>query len=113
MKKADVLHNGKRLFSCQIYDTFFSRLRGLMFRKPLERDEGIILKFDSEQRIDLHMLFVFFPIDMIWIRDGKIVKIERNVKPFKPFIQGEMADSIIEIRAGNARNLRIGEKLIF
>ena len=113
MKRGDVFHNGKKLFSCKINDTFFSRLRGLMFRKPLGKNEGIILKFDSEQRIDLHMLFVFFPIDMIWIRDGKIVKIERNARQFKPFIKGEIADAVLEVPVGTAIDLRIGEKLIF
>lgn len=56
--------------------SFFSRLRGLTFRRRLGADEGILLVGARESRMDsaIHMLFVFFPIAVVWLdREGRVV----------------------------------------
>jgi uncharacterized membrane protein (UPF0127 family) len=50
-------------------DTFFCRLRGLTFHKPLIRTEGLLLVQKKNSRIDssIHMIGVNFPLAIIWI----------------------------------------------
>lgn len=59
--------------------TAFSQALGLMFR----RKQNLIMEFPRERRISLHMLFVFFPIDVLLLDEKKeIVEIKRNFRPF-------------------------------
>ncbi|MGC9358206.1 MAG: DUF192 domain-containing protein [Anaerolineae bacterium] len=57
-------------------DTFWCRLRGLMFRRELPSDEGLLFVESGESRMltTIHMLFVFFPIGVVWMAaDGRVV----------------------------------------
>ncbi len=65
-------------------ENIFSRAKGLMFSKPLKKGEGLLIPFKSPTtRNALHMLFVFFPIDIFWLNSrGKIVDIRKNALPF-------------------------------
>lgn len=49
--------------------TFATRLRGLMFRRQLAKNEGLLLVGSRDQRLDaaIHMLFVPFDLAVIWI----------------------------------------------
>lgn len=53
-------------------NTFGSRLRGLMFRRTLGTDEGLLLVGARDQRLDsaIHMLFVPFDLAVIWINSN-------------------------------------------
>ena len=113
MSEAEVIYHGKTIFSCRVHDTFFSRLKGLMFSSRLRTGKGIILAFSSDRQIDIHMLFVFFPLDIIWIdAKGKIVHIARRVKPFAPFVRGEKASYILEVNSSAAQMLNTGDHVI-
>jgi len=81
-------------------ESVFSKLRGLMFRFKLKED-GLIFIFDKEKEVDLHMFFVFFPIDVICLDENKkIVKIIKNVKPFTFLIKCPKSKYIIELKQG-------------
>lgn len=57
-------------------DSFFCRLRGLMFRRLLPLEEGLILVYRSDSRMDasIHMMFVNFDLAVIWINAaGEVV----------------------------------------
>ena len=78
----------------------------------LQKNEGVLLSFPAEQKIDLHMLFVFYPLDLVWINgSGKIVHIERGVKPFVSYVNGVRAQSVLEVNAGAARDFTVGDLL--
>ncbi len=112
MDEVELYAHRKKLFTCRLHNTFLSRLRGLMFALRLKMGEGIVLSFPSEQQIDLHMLFVFFPLDVVWINEsGRIVQIERDVQPFVWHVRGTRAQSVLEVRAGAARGLQVGDLL--
>lgn len=55
-----------------VCNTFGTRLRGLMFRRTLGTDEGILLVGARDQRLDsaIHMLFVPFDLAVIWINSN-------------------------------------------
>ena len=54
--------------------------------------------FDDVSRRDVHMLFVPFPIDALWLVDGEV----RQVKRLQPWIGfgSAAADTLVELPAG-------------
>ncbi|MEA5387772.1 DUF192 domain-containing protein [Haloarculaceae archaeon H-GB11] len=53
-------------------DTVLSQTRGLMFRRSIPDDYALVFRFDDADRRFVHMLFVPFPIDVLWLRDGDV-----------------------------------------
>ena len=53
----------------RVADSFMSRALGLMFSRPSQA--ALVLKFPEEQAIALHMTFVFYPIDVIFVNGKK------------------------------------------
>jgi hypothetical protein len=68
-------------------DTFLCRLRGLMLRRRLAPAEGLLFVEAGESRMgaSIHMLFVFFPIAVIWLQEDGMVVDKVLARPFRPF----------------------------
>ncbi|MBC7251289.1 MAG: DUF192 domain-containing protein [Anaerolineae bacterium] len=68
-------------------DTFVTRARGLMFHRPLARDEALLFveRKESISRAAIHMFFVFFPIAVIWLDAEKRVVDKVLARPFRPY----------------------------
>ena len=65
--------------------TFFQRARGLIGRKSLAADEGLLIPHCN----CIHTLFMRFPIDATFFdRKGEIVKVFRDIKPWRLFVWG-------------------------
>ena len=60
----------------------FCKLRGLMF----SRKKNLLFVFRREGKRFMHMLFVFFPIQIIWFNKDKEVVDFRVAYPFQPFV---------------------------
>jgi len=88
-----------------IADTPLKQAKGLMFRKSLPENEGMLFIFDKEDYYGFWMMNTSIPLDIIWInRDMEIVHIERNVQPcgilcpvYKP---NEKAKYVLEVNTG-------------
>ncbi len=81
----------------------FAKFRGLMFRRQKDFDYALVFDFGraSKRTASIHMFFVFFPIDVIYLRDGKVVDIYKNVMPFTPYLEPkERADVLVELPDG-------------
>ena len=74
--------NGVR---AKVAKTFWQRFKGLMGRKALHKGEGmLILKCNS-----IHTCFMRFPIDATFLdRDDNVVKIVRNIRPWRLCVWG-------------------------
>ncbi|MGC8838798.1 MAG: DUF192 domain-containing protein [Anaerolineae bacterium] len=71
----------------EVCDTFWTRSRGLMFRRALDEDEALWFQLDRPGRwtAAIHMFFVFFPIGVVWLdREGRVVDMAL-AKPFRPW----------------------------
>ncbi len=73
--------NGKNVGDAELCSSLLSKFVGLMFSKNKSR--MLIFKFDKEITIHLHMLFVFHPIDVLFLDKNKIVVDKKE--SFKPF----------------------------
>lgn len=113
-----LLYNGVILAKdVKRYTNIFSKTKGLRFAKRLEEGQAIILETEKESILGtaIDMLFVFFPIDVLWLdKEKKVVDIRRNVKPFTPMIAPKKpAKYIIEMKTGMTNNIKIGDKIRF
>jgi uncharacterized protein len=87
-------------------NTFFTRLRGLLFRRRLPPDEAIWLRPCN----GVHTFWMLFAIDVIFLdRDLRIVKLVENMRPFRVTRPHLGARSVIEMPAFTIS--RVGLKL--
>lgn len=97
-------------------DSFFSRLRGLMFRRALSENEGIVLVDTHESRLDtsIHMLFMFFSIAVVWL-DSKFRVVDVCLaRPWRLFYASRApAQYVIEASPSLLEKISIGDELIF
>lgn len=94
----------------KLCEDLLSKAKGLMFSKP----KTLIFTFDKEKRILLHMFFVFFPIDVVFLdKNRRVVEIKTNFKPFIIYKSKRKAKYVIEFPLGmiNNKNIKIGDKV--
>ena len=71
-----------------------SKCRGLMFSKK----RAVLFEFDQERIIRLHMIGVFFPIDVVVLDHSKrIIQVKKRLRPFEFFSSSDKARYCIEI----------------
>ncbi|MFW6014325.1 MAG: DUF192 domain-containing protein [Nanoarchaeota archaeon] len=76
---------------------FFQHFRGLMFSGK----KCLLFEFEKEKHISLHMFFVFFAIDVVYLdKNKKVVEIKKGLKPFWFYSPKKKAKFIIEAPEG-------------
>lgn len=100
----------------QFCDSFLCRLRGLMFRPHLNRDEGLMLVIRRDSRADssIHMLFVPFDLAVFWINSQMEVVDKALAKPWRlAYFPAKAARYTLEIHPGRFDDYEIGHKVEF
>ena len=104
----------------EIADTLIKRTKGLMFRKSLSQNEGMLFIFNEEGYHGFWMMNMSFPIDIIWIeKEKKVVYIEKNAQPCglicSSYIPKEKAMYVLEVNANftEEHGIKIGSSLEF
>lgn len=87
-----------------------SQLRGLTFRRSIPDDYALAFRFDRAKTRDVHMLFVPFPIDVVWVVDDTVRRVER-LRPWLGFARAE-ADLLVELHADAAADVGVGDRLV-
>ncbi len=90
--------------------SFLRKARGLMFSGK----KILLFEFKGEKLTPLHMFFVFFSIDVLFIDKNKIVvEIKKDLRPFSFYFPKNKSKFIIEAPAGIVDNKKIelGEEL--
>jgi len=97
-------------------DTFLSRLRGLMFRRQLGVDQGLLLMGHTENRAEaaIHMFFVFFSIGVVWLdRENRVID-QVVARPFRPYYAPRRpAIGILECHPTCLGQVDVGDRLCF
>jgi uncharacterized membrane protein (UPF0127 family) len=97
-------------------DSFLCRLRGLMFRSELKRDDGLLLVEGRDSRLDssIHMFFVPFDLAVFWI-DSSLTVVDKVIaKSWKPaYLSKQPARYILEIHPERWADYEIGDKVEF
>lgn len=92
---------GTEIGESEIADSFFSRLRGTMFKSKLEK--GLILKLPNTRTragSAIHMFFVRFPLDIIFTDNDKKVVDTISIDPWKTYTPKKPARYVIELEKG-------------
>jgi uncharacterized membrane protein (UPF0127 family) len=87
-----------------------ARLRGLMYRKHLDADAGMLFDFQNDNFRSFWMKNTILPLDILFIRaDGTISSIVANATPYseKVISSEEPVRAVLEINAGRAAALGI------
>jgi uncharacterized protein len=105
---------GKK-YILEIANSNTEREKGLGGRENLCAKCGMLFVFEKPDRYAFWMKDMRFPLDIIWLSGDRVVFVAHNVSPdFSGVIEPEVfADRVIEINAGAARDLNIGEKVNF
>lgn len=105
-----IVLSGNDKFYVKTCKTLFSQFRGLIFKRL--NNDGLLFIFNKERKVDLHMLFVFYTIDILFI-DSKlnVIKILKRIKPFTFYISGIKCRYILELK--NCKHLKVGDKVSF
>jgi uncharacterized membrane protein (UPF0127 family) len=99
----------------EIFSSILAKAKGLMFSAQI-KDTGYIFPFSTPRRIDLHMFFVFFPIDLLFLDEHKkVIEIKEGFMPFTLYCSKKKANYLIELPAGIIKEsaTRIGDELFF
>ena len=104
----------------EISDNFQKRKIGLMNRESLKSNQGMIFIYERLEPINIWMFNTLIPLDIIFLKENKIIKITHNAMPCldlpcKLYPSLEPVDMIIEINGGQAKilNLKVGDNLNF
>jgi uncharacterized membrane protein (UPF0127 family) len=95
-------------------DSFLCRLRGLMFRSRLRRDEGLLLVEKRESRLDtsIHMFFVSFHLAVFWINSENTVVDKIIAKSWHPaYFPRTDAMYTLELHPDRWGDYEIGDKV--
>jgi uncharacterized membrane protein (UPF0127 family) len=84
--------------------SFLGRARGLLGRRALAADEGLWLEPCSS----IHMFGMRFPIDVVFLRNGSVVRLCREVAPLQAR-WCRQADTALELAAGGIDRLGVRE----
>lgn len=108
----------------EVANTNEDRERGLSGRDSLDANEGMLFVFDTKG-VDpvFWMKDMKFPLDLIWIRNGKISQIDRSIPAPQPDQQNSdlklysskvPTDYVLEVNAGFAQkyNMKVGDPVV-
>ncbi|MBI2135335.1 DUF192 domain-containing protein [Candidatus Woesearchaeota archaeon] len=97
----------------EVCKSIFSKSIGLMFSK---KKRSLVFVFDREKIIPLHMLMVFYPIDVLFLNKNKeVVEMKENFRPFTFYTPKSKALYIIELPQGMIKKTKTkaGDKIGF
>lgn len=95
-------------FQVEVADTDASREHGLMFRRALAADRGMLFDFKRPLAVAFWMKNTLIPLDMLFIgSDGRVVSIAANAQPLSEaqIPSGGPVLGVLEIRGGRAAQI--------
>ena len=108
------------IIRAEIADTALKIEKGLMFRKNIANNSGMLFVFKEEGRYAFWMKNMRFPLDIIWIsKDRKVIGIAQDNVPCKgnclikkPL---EKAKYVLEVNSGFVRKhgINLGDEVFF
>jgi uncharacterized membrane protein (UPF0127 family) len=101
---------GEHRFKVEIASTENQQATGLMYRRSLADDRGMIFPYDPPRDVAFWMKNTLIPLDIIFVRaDGHIARVAANATPLslEPVPSGEPIGAVLEIRGGRAAELGI------
>ncbi len=109
-----VTATGPHAFDVEVARNEKDRARGLMFRRSLPQDHGMLFLFENERPIAMWMKNTYISLDMVFVsRKGRVTSIARGAIPLSEAVipSGGPVYAVIELAAGaaDAIGLSVGD----
>lgn len=113
---------GNAKIRVEVVSTIQEQRRGLGNRTSIAEGTGMLFYFDDVKDGFMWMKQMLIPIDIVWIRQGRVIFIEEKIPPPPPMTKdsrlkhygvGVMADKVLELPAGyvSKAKISIGDKV--
>lgn len=110
---------GDQKVMVEIADSPFARARGLSRHAPLQENQGMVFIFSKPDRHQFWMKDMKFPVDIVWLNEGRVVDIAPVVpvsvtKDLPVYMPRLPASSALELRAGfvDRHRVKIGDTVV-
>ena len=106
----------RQSFQVEVARNDADRAQGLMFRRAMPADQGMLFDFLRVAPVSMWMQNTYLPLDMLFVRaDGTVARIATNTEPLstRTIPSGEPVLAVLELNAGTAGKLGIkaGDRL--
>jgi uncharacterized protein len=106
----------RQTFQVEVARNEADRAQGLMFRRSMPADRGMLFDFGRVEPISMWMQNTYLSLDMLFIRpDGTIARIAANTEPLstRTIPSGEPVLAVLELNAGTAARLgiKVGDRI--
>ena len=101
----------RHAFRIELAVSAAERARGLMHRRSLDQDAGMLFLYGPGQRPVMWMKNTYIPLDMLFIRsDGLVVRIVQNTVPHaRDRIAAQVpVTAVLELKGGTVSRLGLG-----
>jgi len=107
----------------ELADTLEKQTQGLSGISKLEEETGMLFPYNPPQMVSFWMKDMLIPIDIIFIKDNKVVTLYDKVQPepntslsqLKRYSPNQLIDYVLEVPAGwsQKNGIAIGTKAIY
>lgn len=112
------LQVGNKVITVEIAKTQTETETGLSYRSSLAENSGMYFELGEKRQVIFWMKEMHFPLDIIWVDNGKIVGIEKNAPiptsvNIPTFPSPSPVTNVLEVNAGfsDKNYLKIGDKV--
>ncbi|HSU72612.1 MAG TPA: DUF192 domain-containing protein [Candidatus Binatia bacterium] len=96
----------KHALNAVVCRSSWSKARGLMF----SRRKNLVFAFEQDTSVPLHMLFVFFPIDVFYLDAKKnVIEAKKGFKPFTFYTPKNKARYVVEVPSPS--DIKVGDRI--
>jgi uncharacterized membrane protein (UPF0127 family) len=108
--------SGGHVFNVEVVSDEAGREKGLMYRRYMPQDRGMLFNFNEEAPVAFWMKNTYIPLDMIFIsRKGVVTSIVANAEPLSERLipSGGPVYAVLEVNGGVAQRigLKAGDKV--
>lgn len=118
---ARVVKIGGAKLTVEVAATLPAQRQGLSNRVSLPSNGGMLFVYRDKDIRYFWMKDMRFPLDVLWLADGRVVGLQENIPPPAPgqepfrFQSSLPADGVLEVNSGWIRkhNIKIGEQAVY
>jgi len=107
--------SGEVLIARVVWGTdFWTKFRGLMFRRHLPIDEGVIFVYGRESKVEtsIHMFFMRFEIACLWLdKEGRVVDMVLAKRWRPAYAPRTPAQYVLEAHPSVLERVKVGDLL--
>ncbi|WP_028973128.1 DUF192 domain-containing protein [Spirochaeta cellobiosiphila] len=108
---------GDNIIQAEIADTDSKREKGLMYRKKMEFDHGMLFVFDTEKQLHFWMKNTYLPLSIAYINKEKVIKEIHTMSPLteKTTNSAYSVQYALEMNQGyfEKKGIKVGDRLEF